>query len=169
MQLVEKRKLRLVKVPGGKRAALDGVLEATVTNTGAAPVRLRDLEVHGVLFENRKGGQAHVVVHSCKCMKDVAEPDKAVATLAPGAQTRVLVDEWGCGGGAWEAPPPGSFEVTYRVVAAPAALPPPDPNASPMTVTRQCRESFVSPSYWSGAVSSPPLAVTLKAPVAAKR
>ena len=168
VKLVEKKKLRLVRMPPSKKVGLDGVIEATVTNTGSATVRLRNLEVHGVLFTNRKGGATHVVVHSCKCVQDVAEPAKSVTVLAPGASASVFVDDWGCGGGLWDAPEPGSWEMTYRVVGAPDALPAAQPEASPPEVTRQCRESYRSEAFWKGAVSSVPLALTLQRAVAIK-
>ena len=167
VRLHQARKLRLVKIPGGK-VALDGVLEATIENTGASAIKLRDLELHGLRFSG-KGGVSHVIVHSCKCVQDVAEPQKGVYELRPGASRKVVVDDWGCGGGMFEAPPVGSYEVVYRVLAAPEKSPAPRPEASPLTVTRECKQELAGEAMWVGAAVSPPIVVTLKKAVPLKR
>ncbi|MSP59197.1 MAG: hypothetical protein EXR72_02460 [Myxococcales bacterium] len=165
--LVQKTKLRLVRFVPSKAVALDGILEATIANPSAQPVRVRDLEVHGVLFSNRKGGATRVITHSCKCVKDAAEPAKASVEIEAGASRKVLIDEWGCGGGMWPAPPPGSWSVVYRVLAAPAAVAAPN-HDSPSKITDACRRDFDSPAFWEDAVSSAPLEITLKKAVPVK-
>lgn len=166
--LVQAKPLALVRsAAGGKLPWLDGVLVATVTNRSQAPVRLRDLGEHGVVFVEPSGA-LRVLVHSCKCVKDAVEPAEASFELAPGASRTVTVDDWGCGGGMWAAPPPGRYQVEYRVLPAPAVQAPAE-EEQPQVQVERCRQEFSSPRYWEGATGSKPLALELRAPRGKRR
>jgi len=153
--------------PGEKEPHLAGTVVATVRNKSEKPIRLRDLAEHGVVFVAETGAP-HVVVHSCKCVKDLAEPAAAVYELAPGQARKVTIDDWGCGGGSWPAPPPGRYRLEYRVLLAPAVMPEPA-KESPRDQVPKCRKELASEEFWAGAARSVPAAVELKWPGGKKR
>lgn len=169
--LHQKKPLRLVRWIAGKgdpgMVGLEGFLVVTLKNTGASPVRLRNQENHGLVFTSQKDGALRLVMHSCKCVADAKAPHKDVVLLRPGQVRSFMLGEWGCGGGEWPPPPPGSYEVTYRVLAAPDPAPAPA-EGSVQDLIARCEAGLVAPATWASAASSAPLKVTLKKPVAKK-
>ncbi|HEY3448228.1 MAG TPA: hypothetical protein VGK67_17865 [Myxococcales bacterium] len=170
VSLAVEKPLSLAYGPGEKQPHLAGKVVATIKNASDQPVKLRDLQEHGFVFVAQKGGELSVLVHSCKCVKDVAEPAGAAFELAPGKEKKVAVDDWGCGGGSWPAPPPGRYRLEYRVLAAPAPEggPPAPGDADPKTVVPACRKDLTSNWFWEGAARSKAIEVELKAPPKAK-
>lgn len=105
---------------------LEGSVEVTVSNRGPGPVTLYDLDVHGLCFRNVRTGEAIVVVHPCDTAFYAGlEPPPAgwVETrthlLGPGESCKIRIDDFGCSGGYWAAPPPGEYEVFYRLRTTP--------------------------------------------------
>ena len=164
--LAVEKPLSLVKGRGEKEARLSGKVVATLRNTSDEPVKIRDLQEHGLVFVSGKG-ELTVVVHSCKCVQDAAEPEKAVAVIAPGKERKVTVDDWSCGGGSWPAPAPGRYQLEYRVLGVPNRLPEkakPDPKVQ----VPACQRDLAAQWFWESAVRSKPVDVELKAPPQAK-
>lgn len=165
VSLVQKTKLRLVRFPGGERdpgpVGLTGVLEATLRNTTADSIKLLDLREHGVVFTSCEDGKLHVVVHSCKCVKDMTDPEPATLLLPAGETRSVVVEDWGCGGGMWPAPPPGCYRIEYRVILA-ANAPRPPSHTSPVEMIRWCKGNFTSAAWWEGSIRSKPIEIRLE-------
>lgn len=156
------KKLALAYGPGEKAPHLAGTVVATLRNRTDKPVRLRDLAEHGMVFVSEKGA-LHVLVHSCKCVKDAAEPAGSVFELAPGQERKVTVDDWGCGGGSWAAPPAGKYTLEYRVLPAPEKLPEPS-TEGPGALVPRCRADFASEKFWEGSTRSAGVKVELRNP-----
>jgi len=165
VELQQVKPLRLVrwyltkKDPG--EVGLDGELKAIVTNTSAAPVRLRNLEVHGLVFRAADGAE-HVVVHPCQCAQDVIEPHLRVFELAPGEKREIKLDEWGCDS-LWKTPPPGKYTLEFRILPADAPLGI-DPRIEPPEVVDECRRRFAEPAFWAPAFKSAPRQIVLSKP-----
>jgi hypothetical protein len=158
------RPLSLVRWQAGGKGGLDGALIVTLANRGREPLRLRRLEVHGLLFRERSGQRSHVIVHSCLCGLEPGSPEAAPVELGPGQSRTIQLDEFGCGGGMWPAPPPGAWFVSYRALAAPL---PPGSTLPPVALPerlRRCREDLASPAFWGGAAASGEIPVTLGQP-----
>lgn len=161
VELKVERPLRLQWF-GGKdgEAGLVGKVAVTLRNEGPTPVVLRDLEQHGLVFRSVKDGRLHVLVHSCACVKEAGDPGGSLLSLAPGEVHRVVLEDFGCGGGMWDPPPPGSYDVDYRVLPGPT----PAAQGTPGDLTAACRAAFTAEDTWEGAPHSPPIRVTLRAP-----
>ncbi len=166
--LVVTEPLRLVRwavdgAPDGP-VALEGKVAVTVTNTGESPVTLLNLAEHGLVFLPAGAGAPFVVVHPCTCVKDAHEPAGTRLRLEPGGVHWLELDDFGCGGGPWQPPPPGDYTLEYRVLPAPEETPPPS-EEPPSVLVPRCRRQLASPDFWHGAVASAPVAVTLGNPV----
>ncbi len=170
--LAEKRPLRLVALVTEEGRVLDqgldGALEVRVENTAGHTVVVAALEVHGLVFTDRKTGRVHVVVHPCKCARDGVEPESSRLPLPAGARHSFVIDDWGCGGGMWRAPPPGDYEVRYRLQGHPVPPYAPgkafDPKSAPK-MARACRQALNRAAWWAGAAVSAPIRVRLGEPV----
>jgi hypothetical protein len=167
--LTVKTKLRLVRWVAGKGdpgiVGLDGKLVAVIENPGAAPVRIRDLQEHGVVFTD-KTGALHIPFHTCKCARDALEPETAVATVPAGGKLEVVVEEWGCSGSMFTSPPPGLYDLEYRVLLAPDPLPAAAPKeSSPVELGRACKAELAADQTWAGAFRSTPVKVRLAQPL----
>jgi len=165
VKLVQKKRVRLVEWYHSRRepgeVLLDGVYEITVTNTSDTERSFRDLEVHGLRFQDVKTGARHVMVHPCQCARDAKGKRPKAVTLAPGAKHTILLDQFGCKS-SWNPPPPGRYDVTYRV-APPAARRGPPPTIP--EAMKACREHLPTDEFWKGATSSNSLKLRLKRPV----
>lgn len=162
VSLAVEKPLALAKGPGEKEPHLTGRLVATVRNTTAKPVKVRDLQEHGFVFVSDKGALT-VVVHPCKCVQDATEPEKAVFEIAPGQERKVVVDDWGCGGGSWPAPAPGKYKLEYRVLGV-RDRPKEKQKADPKVQVPACRSDLATEWFWENAVKSKAVEVELKAP-----
>lgn len=181
VELRESDPLRLVEYvygPGAqeRELGLEGVLEVALKNAGTRPAAVRDLHVHGLLFVSAKTGEKFLLIHPCDCafVTGDAEPppgqiEKRTHRLAPGESRSFTLEEFGCGGGMWEPPPPGEYLVTYRVLLASdgggAPQHPGRESRPPSVFLKDCREMLLSESFWVGGFASPPLKVTLRKPV----
>lgn len=139
---------------------LTGAVAVVLRNDGPAPVVLRDLEAHGLLFRAVADGRLHVLVHSCACVREATEPGAVILRLAPGESRRVVLSDFGCSGGMWAPPPPGLYDLEYRVLPGPA----PAASGDPRTLTNACRAAFTAEATWEGAPRSASLRIELKPP-----
>lgn len=162
--------------PQEREIGLDGVLEVTLKNAGAEAVTVRDLHVHGLLFVSAKTGEKFLLIHPCDCAfvtGDEAPPPgqfkKQTHHLEPGSSERFTLEDFGCGGGMWDPPPPGEYLLSYRVLPADAGggatQKPVGENRPPAVFVKECREKLLSGSFWAGAFASDPVKVLLKRPV----
>jgi hypothetical protein len=138
---------------------LMGTAVAVVTNGGAAAARVQDLAEHGFVFTRSATGERHIMVHSCLCAEQAVHRADRVVDIPAGGSWTVAIDDWGCGGGPWAPPPEGAWNMSYRVLPAAPGLAN-DRRDVPELVTG-CRTELMSEAFWTGAVSSPPVAVTL--------
>jgi hypothetical protein len=141
------------------RGELQGVLVITVTNRGQSPVEAKHAEVHGLRFIDTKTGTVHLVEHACDCgfvLGHASYPRSRRLRLEPGASEELLLEEWGCGGGPFIAPPPGRYRVSWRL-AAPAV--PKQPFDKRMR--EQCRAVLLDEAQWQGAPVSNELELEL--------
>ena len=150
---------------GPGEVSLSGRLLITVRNTSSAPIALRELDAHGLVFTHRGTGRLWPVVHPCACVRDLTEGPKAGVTLQPATETTLVLEDWGCGGGAWKTPPPGDYRVDYRVLPMPAT---PTRRArtdrSPPQLVEQCRREMATDAFWATATRSSSLDVKLRKP-----
>lgn len=164
VELVVEKPLRLERF-GATRTepgelGLTGAVTVALRNEGAATVVLRDLESHGLVFRRVDDGSLHVLVHPCACVKEAEHPRGSVLEVAPGETRRVDLAEFGCGGGMWDPPPPGAYDLEYRALPGPA----PRAEGDPRALTAACRAAFTDARTWEGAARSAPVRVTLRAP-----
>jgi hypothetical protein len=177
VSLREKVPLRLVKFvyAGGEgELGLEGELELTITNEGTIPVTVRDLDVHGLLFEDERTAARSLLIHPCDCavlLEDTplsrSQVKRQTAVIAPGESRSSTLEGFGCAGGMWVPPPPGTYLLTCRVLVMPQTTPPPVSQGSPhplSTAIRECRRMLLSEEFWRGAAASPPLRITLRPP-----
>ncbi len=158
--LTVEKPLVLVPERGSRQPRLEGTLWATVTNTTDRTLKVRDAGEHGAVFVDAQG-QAHVVVHPCKCVRDVLEPASAVYELRPGEARRIVVDDWSCGGSSWRPPPAGRYRLEYRVLLAGERPAPPPDAKDASALEARCRRELVEAATWAGAFVSAPVEVTL--------
>lgn len=177
--LVVKKPLRLVEyVYGGKRSGqvgLEGVLVIELFNPGTEPSPLTPLDVQGLVFKDRKTGAEHRILHPCDCALLTGfggDADDSVPTparfeaLAPGEHFVVGIDAFDCAGGLFRAPPPGDYDVTYRVARGkPGQLPAGSRPADPTAMMEACRTLLSSPAFWNDGPVSRPVRVKLGRPV----
>ena len=154
---------RLRRTPRGLR----GQLRIRLTNAGTVDMELIDPEVHGLIFADEEDGQLAVVIHPCQCVRDTREPEQAKRiALAPGASHESTLEDFGCGGSWWRAPPPGRYSLTYRIFDSASALadvPGGGEEDAPIRDTLdQCRARLESPEYWAAAYTSNAVAVRLR-------
>ena len=181
VSLKEKAPLKLVEYVYGpgtdeRELGLEGVLEVTLKNAGAEAVTVRNLHVHGLLFVSAKTGEKSLLIHPCDCAfvtGDEAPPpgqvEKQTHRLASGSSQSFTLEDFGCGGGMWDPPPPGEYLLHYRVLLAREGEATPQKSAAehrpPSVFMKECRETLLSESFWAGGFTSEPLKVVLKKPV----
>jgi hypothetical protein len=188
VELRQRKPLRLVEhVVGRQRlgVGLDGVLEVAVRNRGPRPVTVTDLHVLGLLFVEAKSRASFLVMHPCDaifaCGYEQPHPGWVRThghPIAPDSSVVFTVEEFGCGGGSWKPPPPGEYDVVYRVKPewkqaewkqAPARSAAADGGARsgppPPYDLPACRARLESSGYWTDGASSEPIRVRLRKPV----
>jgi hypothetical protein len=154
---------RLRRTPRG----LKGQLRIRLTNGGTVPVELIDPEVHGLVFAGEDGGELAVVLHPCQCVRDARHPDQARRiALAPGEFHEGTLEEFGCSGSAWKAPPPGRYSLTYRIHDEASALAATarddDEDATIKEALDRCKARLESPDFWLSAYTSDAVPVRLR-------
>ncbi len=144
-----------------KQRVLKGAVEVDIENRGQAPIELQHLDVHGLAFRDAKGTD-HFVVHPCDCAflfgKDRPPPDRTF-TLRPGEKRTLTFDDWSCQS-VWTPPPPGRYELRYRVL--PAGRRPAADRAEVAAMMAQCPSVLASDELWAGAFESAPVTVVLR-------
>lgn len=146
VQLHVKKPLKLTR-----RGELRGVLEMRITNGGAEPITLQHRDVHAFRFVPA-GGDAgtRIIFHSCDCGFELGldrPPPSRTFTLKPGEHRLVTFDDFTCGGGAYRAPPPGRYQLSWSV-GEPASTPPAPPldlERCDLLVHNRAPEAFESP------------------------
>jgi hypothetical protein len=157
--------LELRKLRRG-RGGIVGKAAVLIHNGTEQPVALEDPEVHGLVFENIETGELHVLLHPCQCVRDVRNPEEVARIgLEPGQRHEIVLEEFGCAGSMWKAPPRGRYWVTYRLHTADAAhsfaqLQAPD--GSPNEQSDWCRMVLQDPMHWEGALISDPVEIRLR-------
>lgn len=162
------------KLKKGKKSitvasGLSGEVRAIITNTSKGPVVIEDLEVANLVFVDPKKGTEYVMVHPCAVMSTCG-PDqnqgRRLVTLAPGQAHEATVDEFGCAGSMWKAPPPGLYQLRYRLRISPPDGAPvwcgPDGNRPAHESVAAARKALVSEKFWQGSVFSDPIEVDLR-------
>ena len=155
---------RLRRTPRG----LKGQLRIRLTNAGTGDVELIDPEVHGLVFANEDGGELEVVIHPCQCVRDTRNPGHADRiALAPGASHETTLEDFGCSGSWWKAPPPGRYALTYRIheaatVLANALTTADGDDTSIKETLDQCRARLESLDFWGSAHTSAAVQVRLR-------
>ncbi len=142
---------------------LDGRLEVVITNRGKETVRLELPTVHGLVFTDTKSGARHYVVHPCECLGllRLGRPEGEPLVLEAGKSQKVLLSEWSCDG-AWQPPPPGTYELRFRV------RPMPEPGLEKRGeidlagYVQRCAALLDSASHWAGGAASNVVKVSLK-------
>ena len=180
VELVEAKRLRLIKWVYGRSASevgLDGKLVIKLHNRGEDTVHVRRFEHHGLVFRDLKTKEEHLIVHSCACMRDSSDPPPPLRVTREGRE--FSLDDFGCGGGMWKAPPPGRYALSYRALIVPEPTRPsvevaqptesaePGEDAkrpSPHEVIEACRQELGSEAFWQGAVESKPVEIRLRKP-----
>jgi hypothetical protein len=153
--------------------ALEGKLLAIVRNTGEVPVTIEDLEAANFAFLDAASGKPWPLVHPCAVV-GACNPEghigRTFVTLQPGQEHEVHIDEFGCSGSNWKAPPPGEYDLVYRVkiVAEGEPLPPwcakQGTDSNPSDVAGKARDVLGGKEFWQGALSSKPLRFHFKRP-----
>ncbi|MBP7864386.1 MAG: hypothetical protein KA419_00440 [Acidobacteria bacterium] len=172
--------LHLVELWHGRErvgSGLEGSVTVTVTNRGPGPVTVYDLDVHGLCFRDVRTGEERVVVHPCDTAfyAGLESPPPGWARtrthiLGPGESCRVLLDDFGCSGGYWAAPPPGEYEVFYRLRTAPPWASPPSSGTggqvrfNPSRDVSAFRARLLDAGFWKDGPGSPTLRLQLKKP-----
>jgi hypothetical protein len=114
VELTAKKPLRVTR-----DGELKGALVVKVTNRGTEPVTLQHRDVHGFRFTPASGEAAPWrIFHSCECGFDQGlqpPPASRTFTLAPGEAKTLTFDDFACGGGPFEAPAAGRYQVTYSL------------------------------------------------------
>ena len=145
--------------------AVVGEAEIALRNISEEVLRIEDLEVGNLAFVDPTSGAAWPMVHPCAVVgacKPGAGIGRRVVALKPGEEHRVTIDEFGCAGSFWKTPPPGEYDLIYRVrlVSEAAPLPPwceaGDWGAGPNKMTKRARDLLGGEAFWKGAVSSRP-------------
>jgi len=147
------------------RKGLMGKIKVHIRNGTDAPVELVDPEILGLLFSDPETGDYQVITHSCFCVMALSKPESVkTITVAPGETHTMVFDEFGCGGGPWPAPEPGTYWVTYQLhpTSSPLALSNREPQGGdPHELTDSCRELVTSVGYAEGVYRSESVKVTL--------
>jgi hypothetical protein len=147
------------------RKGLQGKITVTIRNGTASTVELVDPEILGLMFNDSQTGKNLVIAHSCFCVKALSNPESVkTISLAPGETHVMVFDDFGCGGGPWQAPPPGVYWVTYQIhpTSAQLALLNREPQGgTPHELTAACRELVTDVGYATGAFRSSSVKVTL--------
>ncbi len=162
------RPLRLVRVGG--ETGLDGELVLELVQTGPETITVADMDVMGLRFVHATTGEVHVIVHPCACMLLASTDDgeRAMAarpvTLAPGVPQVLRIADFGCGGGMWTPPFPGTWNVIWGVIL-PERVPVFDAAFDSSSTTAACKAAFLDPVLWKAAAVSPPVSIELKQPV----
>jgi hypothetical protein len=128
-----------------RRGELKGVISVRIKNTGAAPIRLRHRDVHGLLFTPEKGGAPSLVFHSCDCGFELGiEPplERRTLLLEPRQEVVLRFDDFACGGGPHRAPPKGRYKLTYEVTVV-ASEATPERKAGPLDL-KECERLVLS-------------------------
>lgn len=158
-------------------SGLEGCVEVTVTNRGPGSATVYDLDVHGLCFRNVVTGEEIVVIHPCDTAfyAGLESPPPGWArtrthVLGPGESCRIRLDDFGCSGGYWAAPPPGEYEVSYRLRATPPwGAPPASGNGektrfNPSRDVPAFRARLLDAGYWADGWRSPAVHLLLKKP-----
>lgn len=140
------------------KLGLEGSVQVEVVNRSSKEQRFFHEDSNNLVFESVKDKSLHVVFHTCACMANTRPSGQFAATLQPGGKKGMAFDDWGCSGSMWRPPPPGTYNVTYRVFTELKLHKVPEgenPN-------QRCRADLQSPEYWKGAITSPPIQVVIK-------
>lgn len=161
--LKEAKALRIARE--GKSRALSGELSISIANSGAAPVDVETLDVHGLVFRNVKTGAEHLMLHPCDCAfiawGQRPPPDRTF-TLAPGESRTLTLSDWSCGGSVWPPPAAGTWEVRYRVLTKKRDHAKKADLSDPKAMMKACDATLRSSELWEHSAISAPLTVTLK-------
>lgn len=177
VQLVEEQKLRLVRYKYDKKGSLsavslDGRLRVTIRSLAATKTTLvlPRHRIHGLVFRPKNGGEPFVLLHDCQCVQDAQMKQNSTFRLAPGSENVETYSEWGCSGGPWVPPPPGSYLVSYRtLVYSESPVAKKIPNSEPLkNIIEKCQRDFRSDDYWKDAAYSNSIEVTLQKPIILK-
>ncbi|MFH1530262.1 MAG: hypothetical protein ABIK09_05935 [Pseudomonadota bacterium] len=174
VELVAKVHLANFMMKEGRRSiplgsGLSGRVQATVTNTSPDPVVIEDLEVSNLVFIDVETGTEHVMVHPCAVMA-ACGPDqnqgRHLVTLAPGQSHVATVDEFGCSGSMWKAPPPGQYHLRYRFRVSPLETIPewcgPEGDAPAPESIAAARRALATGEFWRGSAVSAPFEIDLR-------
>ena len=167
--LTQTRKLQLVEwiwkpgKPGD--IGLDGALTARITNTSKDSLVIKRLEIHGLLFSDVATGTRHLVINPSQCMRDFAQPADPVIQLDPGQSHEYTIDSWGSAGSMWQAPPAGTYHLTYRTLPGDQKTRPVPEDPGSIAVLNNCEQTLHSTEYWIGATPSSPLEIVLETPI----
>ncbi len=172
VELRERKKLRVVNWVYKKKfsagVGLDGTLEVQIVNTTKADVAVQNLENHGLVFVDTKSKVEHLVVHACKCAEPADAPSAKPLTIAAGKTRKIELDDWGCGGGMWKAPPAGQYLLSYRLLGALRVWPPArnkDPKEGFIERREACEKRLRDAKHWRTAAVSNGLQIELRKPV----
>ena len=147
------------------RKGLRGKVVVLFANKGAKAVALYHEEANSLHFVPVKGGPAHVVFHSCACLRNARGGAFSVG-VPPGGKKKLVFDDWGCDG-SWTPPPPGVYTLRYHVFTSPH---PHKVGAGQMwQKLKRCRADLTSPAYLKGAITSPPLKVRVRGHVKGRK
>lgn len=161
--------LKLLPWSAEKIPMLAGGLVIQVQNTGTTALFVEDLQVHNLLFRNKKTNEDYVIVHSCDCglvTKTMPAPPRRLIAIKPGEKKTITIEEWDCSGGPWAPPPAGDYLVYYRIHFMKERPAPREVDPAQKVVIKEviesCKKQLLSNEFWQSAAVSQPLAITLK-------
>lgn len=167
--LSQRRRLHLVELVSADEEhgelGLRGSLRVELRNDSAEPVDLLNWDVMGLRFRDTSSGVEHFVVHPCACWFVAGfepAPFESRVHVGAGERATIEISDWGCGGGLWDPPPQGTYELTFRLSKGP-----PEPLAGPRElrrVLRSCEPRIRGEIFGEDSIVTPPVTITLKRP-----
>jgi hypothetical protein len=142
------------------KLGLEGGVKVEIVNRSGKEQRVFHEDSNSLVFESVKDRSLHVVFHPCACMGNTRPSGQFSATLQPGGKKGMAFADWGCSGSMWRPPPPGTYDVTYRVFTQFKG----HKVARHENPIPRCRADLQSPEYWKGAIVSTPIQVVIGRP-----
>jgi hypothetical protein len=170
VELKVNQPVKLVEYIYGKSnngpVGLDGSFTVIIKNLSNAPAHLQQWHVHSLLFEEVKSKKYHIIKHPCDCIfvaRGFSDLPSHSIRLGPGKSKNLTIEEFGCNS-IWHPPPPGEYNVYFRVRPFPNQLPP-DDHGSIRDKLNKCVKTLLSDEFWKGGFISRPIRIRLIKPV----
>lgn len=170
LSVIEKEKLKLKKNKESGDTILEGELVVEIHNLSDKEMAFLDLQVHNLLFINKKSNQQFIPFHICACVNFTKSRSLPGFKLEPGGKKTISFSIWDCDGSSFGVPEPGNYDVIYRIITKKSmqfnslykSFLSGNRSKPPHKLKGPCNNLFQMDYFWKDAFSSEPIQVKIK-------